>query len=87
MIKLGKVYGNLMVDVRATNEKLRKRALSIVRSATGADESEAQAALDACGHSCKTAIVMILAGMTADEAAKALKEADGRVAGVLAAKK
>ena len=38
MIKLGKVYGNLMVDVRATNEKLRKRALSIVRSATGADE-------------------------------------------------
>ena len=87
MIKLGKVYGNLMVDVRATNEKLRKRALSIVRSATGADEGEAQAALDACGHSCKTAIVMILAGMTADEAAKALKEADGHVAGVLAAKK
>ena len=87
MIKLGKVYGNLMVDVRATNEKLRKRALSIVRSATGTDEGEAQVALDACGHSCKTAIVMILAGMTADEAAKALKEADGRVAGVLAAKK
>lgn len=83
MIKLGKVYGNLMVDVRATNEKLRRRALSIVREATGADEAQAQAALDACGCSCKAAIVMLLSGMDAQEAAAALKRAGGRVADAL----
>lgn len=83
MIKLGKVYGNLMVDVRATNEKLRRRALSIVREATGADEAQAQAALDACSCSCKAAIVMLLSGMDAQEAAAALKRAGGRVADAL----
>ena len=83
MIKLGKVYGNLMVDVRATNEKLRRRALSIVREATGADEAQAQSALDACGCSCKTAIVMLLSGMDARDAAAALERAGGRVADAL----
>lgn len=85
MIKLGKVYGNLMVDVRATNEKLRRRALSIVRAATGVDEGEAQAALDACGMSCKTAIVKLLLGLdSAEAAAELLRQADGRVADAIA---
>ena len=80
MIKMGKVYGNLMVDVKATNEKLVHRAISIVCSSTDADEAQARRALDQCNWSCKTAIVMLLLGMNADEAAAALEKADGRIA-------
>ncbi len=80
MIKLGKVYGNLMVDVKATNEKLVHRAISIVCSSTDADEAQARRALDQCNWSCKTAIVMLLLGMNADGAAAALEKADGRIA-------
>ncbi len=80
MIKMGKVYGNLMVDVKATNEKLVHRAISIVCSSTDADEAQARRALDQCNWSCKTAIVMLLLGMNADEAAEALEKADGRIA-------
>ena len=56
MIKLGKVYGNLMVDVQATNDKLRDRARRIVMTATGCDSVEAVNALDNCGGSAKYAI-------------------------------
>ena len=80
MIKMGKVYGNLMVDVKATNEKLVHRAISIVCSSTDADETQARRALDQCNWSCKTAIVMLLLGMNAYEAAAALEKADGRIA-------
>ena len=80
MIKMGKVYGNLMVDVKATNEKLVHRAISIVCSSTDADEAQARRALDQCNWSCKTAIVMLLLGMNADEAVAALEKADGRIA-------
>lgn len=83
MIKLGKVYGNLMVDVKASNEKLYQRAVSIVRTATGAEEDEARAALEKCGYACKPAIVSILLGLTPEEAAAALERADGRIAQVL----
>lgn len=83
MIKLGKVYGNLMVDVKASNEKLYQRAVSIVCTATGAEEDEARAALEKCGYACKPAIVSILLGLTPEEAAAALKRADGRIAQVL----
>lgn len=79
MIKLGKVYGNLMVDVRATNEKLVRRAVSIVRTATGVDEAQAKAALAACGQSCKQAIVSILLDCSPEEAEARLREADGRI--------
>ena len=48
MIRLGKTYGNLMVDLKATNAKLVKRALALTVRASGAPEAEAQAALDAC---------------------------------------
>jgi len=80
MVKLGKVYGNLMVDVQATNEKLKDRAIRIVESATGADREAAEAALSRCGCSCKTAIVMLLLGVEPEEAEARLRAAEGRVA-------
>ena len=60
MIKLGKVYGNLMVDVKASNEKLIRRCVTIVCTATECDEATAIAALETCDYRPKTAIVMIL---------------------------
>jgi N-acetylmuramic acid 6-phosphate etherase len=60
MIRLGKTYGNLMVDVQATNAKLQERARRIVMQACGVSETEARAALDACGGEVKAAIVMLL---------------------------
>jgi N-acetylmuramic acid 6-phosphate etherase len=60
MVRLGKTYGNLMVDVQATNAKLQERARRIVMQACGVSETEACAALDACGGEVKTAIVMLL---------------------------
>ena len=80
MIKLGKVYGNLMVDVKASNEKLVHRAISIVCTVTGETEETARKALEKCGFSCKTAIVMLLLGLDAGQAQKALDAADGRIA-------
>lgn len=79
MIRLGKVYRNLMVDLRATNEKLRIRAARIVVEATGAGEDEAKTALDAAGGHAKTAVVMLLAGVGAEEAARRLADTGGRV--------
>ena len=80
MVKLGKVYGNLMVDVKPSNEKLVHRCISIVREATGADEKTAVAALEECGYKCKTAIVMLLCSVSAGEAEARLGRSDGRVA-------
>ncbi|MFF3563560.1 N-acetylmuramic acid 6-phosphate etherase [Streptomyces sp. NPDC002574] len=77
MVRLGKVYGNLMVDVRATNDKLVDRARRMVSQATGADADTAAQALDAAGGHAKTAIVMLLAGFTAEEAAERLAQAQG----------
>ena len=85
MIKLGKVYGNLMVDVKPSNEKLIRRCVTIVCAAAECDESAAVAALEACGYRPKTAIVMVLCGVDADTAVKMLQKADGRIAGALKA--
>lgn len=79
MIALGKAYGPQMVDVRATNAKLRRRAVRIVRDAAGVDEETAAAALAAAGGHAKTAIVALLAGVDATEAAARLDQARGRV--------
>lgn len=87
MIRLGKVYGNLMVDVKPTNEKLFQRCISIVCSAVNCDENTARAALEKCNYSAKTAIVMILCGCGADEANCRLEAAKGRIADVLRADK
>lgn len=80
MIKLGKVYGNLMVDVKPSNEKLINRCISIVKSATGVSAQEAQAALEQCDYHPKTAIVMILCSISAKEAIAELDKAGGHVA-------
>ena len=83
MIRLGKVYGNLMVDVKPTNEKLVRRATSIAATAAEVTEDEARDALEQCGYSAKTAIIMLVKGLTADEAAKRLDENGGIVARAL----
>lgn len=79
MTALGKVYGPRMVDVRATNEKLRRRTVRIVQDAAGVDEQTATAALAAAGGHAKTAIVTLLAGVDAPAAAVLLQRARGRV--------
>lgn len=79
MVKLGKVYGNLMVDVKPSNEKLRRRCVNIVCQATGELPDAAEEALKQCGWQCKAAIVMLLRGVTAQQAAQALEKAGGRV--------
>lgn len=83
MIKLGKVYGNLMVDVKPSNEKLIRRCVTIVCTATDCDEATATAALEACDYRPKTAIVMVLCQVSAEEAKAMLETAGGRVAKVL----
>lgn len=83
MIKLGKVYGNLMVDVKASNEKLRERCVRIVRQATGAEDAAARAALTETNYACKTAIVMLLLGVDKTGAETLLTRANGRVAAAL----
>ena len=85
MIKLGKVYGNLMVDVKPSNEKLIRRCVTIVCAATECDETAAVAALEACEYRPKTAIVMILCDVDAEMARAMLEKAGGRIAGVLKA--
>lgn len=79
MIALGKAYGPRMVDVRATSAKLRRRAVRIVRDAARVDEEAAAAALAAAGGHAKTAIVALLAGVDAAEAAVRLDRAHGRL--------
>ena len=77
MIKLGKTYQNLMVDVNATNEKLKARALRIVMQATDCSENAALAALSACNNKAKVAILMVLTGQSAEQAAAQLDASGG----------
>ena len=79
MIRLGKTYGNLMVDVVATNDKLRDRVRRIVELATGASSTEVAAALDASDGDAKVAIVTLLAGVDASTARERLARAGGVV--------
>ena len=83
MVRLGKTYGNLMVDLRATNEKLRVRAARTVVAATGVSEAEAAAAVETADGSVKTAILMVLAAVSADEARERLTAADGHLRAAL----
>ena len=83
MIKLGKVYGNLMVDVQATNQKLAERSKLIVMEATGCSRAEAEAALDSTEGSAKLAIFLLLSGLDVQTAKQKLKAADGYVAKAL----
>jgi N-acetylmuramic acid 6-phosphate etherase len=77
MVKLGKTFGNLMVDLRATNEKLRVRAVRIVAQATNVTDAEAEEVLNEAGGDVKLAILMLLSGLGAADAKDRL-EASGR---------
>jgi N-acetylmuramic acid 6-phosphate etherase len=85
MIRLGKVYGNLMVDVRLSNEKLFRRGRGIIMEVAGVDEAEAERLLAESNNEVKTAIAMSLLGVGADEARSRLGAAGGRLAAALAA--
>ncbi|MFD4897506.1 N-acetylmuramic acid 6-phosphate etherase [Streptomyces sp. NPDC048511] len=85
MIRLGKTYGNLMVDVRASNEKLRARSRRIVSLATGAGDEEIEAALAATDGEVKNAILTILGGVDGPTAATLLADSDGHLRAALAA--
>ena len=80
MVRLGRTYGNLMVDVRVTNAKLRDRATRIVEQVTGAPDDTAAAALAAADDEAKVAILMLRAGLTAEEARERLRTATLREA-------
>ncbi len=84
MVRMNKVYGNLMVDLRATNTKLRLRAVNLTMRATGASEADVLRALGASGDSVKVAIVMLARGLDAVQAQQRLAGADGSVRKALA---
>ncbi|MCQ2792625.1 MAG: N-acetylmuramic acid 6-phosphate etherase, partial [Bacilli bacterium] len=79
MIRLGKCYENLMVDVVPTNKKLIVRAENIVMMATGVDRSIAIQALKRCKYQAKVAIVMILHGCNEKKAKALIKKANGHI--------
>ncbi|MFJ4360603.1 N-acetylmuramic acid 6-phosphate etherase [Streptomyces massasporeus] len=84
MIRLGKTYGNLMVDVRASNDKLRARSHRIVALATGAGDTEIEEALTATDGEVKNAILTILAEVDGPTAARLLEESGGHLRAALA---
>ncbi len=79
MIKLGKVYNNLMVDLVPVNSKLIRRSKRLIRLATGCDEQTAQKTFKESGGRPKTAIVMVLLGMGKTDAERLLEENEGRI--------
>ena len=79
MVRIGKTYGNQMVDLRATNEKLRARAVRTVMGVADVDPGLARRALADTGWEVKPAILMCMRGLTADAAARALIEVQGRL--------
>ncbi len=83
MIRLGKVYGNLMIDLKASNSKLKDRAARIVMKAAGVERGKAESLLAESEGSSKLAILMALKNIDRDEAKKLLLEADGQIRKVL----
>ena len=83
MIRLGKVYGNLMVDVRVSNQKLAERARRIIREVTGVSEDEAAVLLARTDNEVKTAIVVALLGVDPAEARARLAAQQGLLRGVI----
>lgn len=83
MVRLHKVYGNLMVDLHPSNAKLTERALSLTMRVTGADADAARAALDACQYQVKTAILMLLKKQTASDAQALLDHHTGNLRAAL----
>jgi N-acetylmuramic acid 6-phosphate etherase len=83
MIRIGKTYGNLMVDLRAWNDKLVDRSQRIVMEAAGVDRSAARSAIEAADGSVKTAIVMARRGVARGEAERLLSEHAGRLRAIV----
>ncbi|PZH08377.1 N-acetylmuramic acid 6-phosphate etherase [Streptomyces sp. NTH33] len=83
MVRLGKTYGNLMVDVRASNDKLRARSRRIVALATGAPDDEVERALAATDGEVKNAILTLLADVDGPTAARLLERSDGHLRAAL----
>ncbi|ADL07125.1 N-acetylmuramic acid 6-phosphate etherase [Thermosediminibacter oceani] len=79
MIRLGKVYSNLMVDLQATNKKLQQRARRIVKLATGVDDERIDAVLSKTEYNVKLSIFMILSGMDGEKAKKILTFHGGNI--------
>lgn len=84
MVRLNKVYGNLMVDLRPTNAKLYRRAVRLTVLATGADEERARSVLEACNYRVKTAIVALSKDLAVDAADALLETNAGSVRRALA---
>lgn len=83
MIKLGKVYGNLMVDVKASNKKLEERAIRIVMEGSGCERTEAEKALKGADGHAKLAILMVVAGVSAGEGKALLERTSGHLAAAI----
>jgi N-acetylmuramic acid 6-phosphate etherase len=83
MIRLGFVFGNLMVNVQPRNQKLVNRACRIISKAGGVDYERASELLEASGQSVPTAIVMARLKLSRDEAERRLREAGGRISAAL----
>lgn len=83
MIKLGKVYKNWMVDVKATNEKLYLRAVNMIMEITGVDETKASKVFEESGHSVKISIVMVAKELNSFEAKELLEKNEGIVSKAL----
>jgi N-acetylmuramic acid 6-phosphate etherase len=79
MIRTGHVYRNMMVDMQPSNSKLKRRAVQIVREATGAGQEESELALQSADWRIKTAVVSLLANVTPEEAEELLHRSDGFV--------
>ncbi|WP_051318540.1 N-acetylmuramic acid 6-phosphate etherase [Cohnella thermotolerans] len=79
MVKLGKTYDNLMVDLKASNRKLYDRSIRIIRAATGTDEATAAETLRKASMNAKLAILMIKTGLGPEEAEQALRQSDGNL--------
>ena len=79
MIRIGKSYQNLMVDLQMTNKKLERRGLNIIKEATGVDDNEAKKYIEKAKGSVKVAIVMILSNCEYEDAIKRLEKAEGKV--------
>jgi N-acetylmuramic acid 6-phosphate etherase len=84
MVRLGRVYSNLMIDMVATNAKLRGRMISILVEATGCSEAECRHTLTAADGDLKTALVSLLCSAAVADARDALDRADGQVREALA---
>jgi len=83
MIRTGKVYRNLMVDLKPVNHKLILRSIKLIRELTGCSENEARSALEASARQPKIAIVMVLLGVDAEKAGRLLEDENGHISAIV----